>query len=210
VTDNAIQPRYNASNQIQKTAGRLSSNLPVVLFLGEESKMADKQKAVLNRLTKKLSALRATLSKDERILLDRIVLSTPDVSGHKMVGAASGATSAARKATRANEVALHKMTDAASGATSAARKATKVNEVALHKMTDAASGATSAARKATKVTEVALHGMTDAASGATTAARKATAANAAASAAANAAASGAVFAIDATTGGYRVNDGATI
>jgi hypothetical protein len=185
VTDNAIQPRYNASNQIQKTAGRLSSNLPVVLFLGEESKMADKQKAVLNRLTKKLSALRATLSKDERILLDRIVLSTPDVSGHKMVGAASGATSAARKATRANEV-------------------------ALHKMTDAASGATSAARKATKVTEVALHGMTDAASGATTAARKATAANAAASAAANAAASGAVFAIDATTGGYRVNDGATI
>jgi hypothetical protein len=141
--------------------------------------MADKQKAALNRLTKKLGALRATLSKDERVLLDRIVLSTPDVSGHKMVNAASGS----KKALKANEVAAHSMTTAASGATTAALKASKASEVALHSMT------------------------TGAATGATTAALKAAGA---VSAASNAAATGAVFAIDATTGGYRVNDGATI
>ncbi len=137
--------------------------------------MADKNKVALNRLTKKLSALRATLSKDERVLLDRIVLSTPDVVGHKMTNAASGA-----------------------------KKAAKVNEVAAHGMTTkAASGAVTGARKPTKVTEVALHGMTTGAASAAKGAKKALGAS-------NAAASGAVFSVDATTGGYRINDGAAI
>ncbi|MCC7164074.1 MAG: hypothetical protein IT331_16370 [Anaerolineae bacterium] len=83
--------------------------------------MADKQKAALNRLTKKLSALRATLSKDERILLDRIVLGN-EVAGHKMT------TDAARGARKR----------AVSSAASGGKGAKKVSEVAMHGMTTGA------------------------------------------------------------------------
>jgi|GEM_PF-4354633 hypothetical protein len=40
------------------------------------------RRAALVRVTKKLSALRSTLKKDERELLDRIVLGAAEVAGH--------------------------------------------------------------------------------------------------------------------------------
>lgn len=155
--------------------------------------MADKQKAALNRLSKKLSALRATLPKDERILLDRIVLGTNQVEGHKMTtDAAQGARNRA-----------------VSGAASGAKK---VSEVTAHGMvTGAASGAAAGAKAVKKVSEVTAHGMVmGAASGAKaskTAQGAASAAKAAVSGAANV---GALLEFDATAGGYRVSDGAAI
>jgi uncharacterized protein YjbI with pentapeptide repeats len=50
--------------------------------------MDDKQTRTLKRLTKKLSALRQTLSKSERELLDTLILGAPaEVSGHALHGA---------------------------------------------------------------------------------------------------------------------------
>src|SRR5438876_718663 len=80
--------------------------------------MADKQQTALKRLAKKLSALRATLSKDERVLLDRIVLNQ-EVTPHMISAANTGKALAANKAT---EFALHSMTTGAAntGAANAA------------------------------------------------------------------------------------------
>ena len=50
--------------------------------------MDDKQTRTLKRLVKKLSALRATLSKSERELLDTLILgASAEVEGHAMHGA---------------------------------------------------------------------------------------------------------------------------
>lgn len=53
--------------------------------------MDTKQQAALKRLTKKLSALRQTLRKDERELLDTIVLGQrAEVKGHRLYGTTVG------------------------------------------------------------------------------------------------------------------------
>lgn len=63
------------------------------------------------RLFKKLSALRATLSNEERDILDNLIV-VEEVSAHKMTAkAVSKATSKA--AAKATEVAAHKMTSKA-------------------------------------------------------------------------------------------------
>src|SRR5206468_1834786 len=104
--------------------------------------MADKQQTALKRLAKKLSALRATLSKDERVLLDRIVLNQ-EVTPHMISAANTGKALAANKAT---DVALHSMTTGAAN-TGKALAANKATEVALHSMTTGAAntGAANAA-----------------------------------------------------------------
>jgi hypothetical protein len=50
--------------------------------------MADKQTQALKRLTKKLSAMRKTLRKDERDILDQLVVGGPagEVQAHKIAG----------------------------------------------------------------------------------------------------------------------------
>ena len=65
------------------------------------------------RLFKKLSALRATLSNEERKILDDLI-GVEEVAAHKMNSKATGkATSKAN--TKATEVVAHKMTNKASG-----------------------------------------------------------------------------------------------
>jgi len=132
--------------------------------------MADKRTQALKRLVKKLSALRATLRKDERDLLDELVLGAPaEVAAHGMTSAvaskpvmsraaevaAHGMTSAVSKAAskRATEVAAHGMTSAVASKPVMSRAA----EVAAHGMTSAVSKAASK-----RATEVAAHGMTSA------------------------------------------------
>src|SRR5512137_1632015 len=54
--------------------------------------MDDKRTRTLKRLVKKLSALRHTLSKSERELLDTLILGAPaEVAGHAIPGAVPGA-----------------------------------------------------------------------------------------------------------------------
>src|SRR3972149_4734213 len=90
--------------------------------------MADKQTQALGRLTKKLSALRKTLGKDERIILDQLILGADaDVAGHAMASA-----KAPKPAARVAEVAGHAMTTAKTP-----RPAARVAEVAGHAMTSA-------------------------------------------------------------------------
>lgn len=156
--------------------------------------MADKQKAALNRLAKKLGALRATLSRDERVLLDRIVLGTDEVIGHKVTTAAATGPKAANKVT---EVAVHGM---AGAATTGPKASKKVTEVSAHGMT---TGATTGPKASKKVTEVTAHGMTTGA--ATTGPKASKAANTGAISAATT-----LLEFDATTGGYRVTDGSSI
>ena len=72
--------------------------------------MADKQTQALGRLTKKLSALRKTLAKDERFILDQLILGADaDVAGHRLTSAKS-----TKPAARIAEVAGHAMTSAKS------------------------------------------------------------------------------------------------
>ncbi len=73
--------------------------------------MADKQIQALKRLVKKLSALRATLRRDERQLLDQIILGlSAEAAGHAMTRAASKGAATPKPI----EVAAHAMTSAAS------------------------------------------------------------------------------------------------
>ena len=70
------------------------------------------QKRASTRLFKKLSALRATLSNEERAILDNLIV-VEEVSAHKMTTKAVGkaVSKVATKATsKAAEVAAHKMT----------------------------------------------------------------------------------------------------
>jgi len=100
------------------------------------------------RLFKKLSALRATLSNEERDILDNLIV-VEEVSAHKMTTKAVG-KAANKAAAKATEVAAHKMTTkAVSRATSKA--AAKATEVAAHKMTTKATSkaANKAAAKTT-------------------------------------------------------------
>ena len=75
--------------------------------------MKTTQKQASTRLFKKLSALRATLSNEERAILDDLIV-VDEVSAHKMTGKAVG--KAVGKATgKATEVSAHKMNDKAVG-----------------------------------------------------------------------------------------------
>jgi hypothetical protein len=96
--------------------------------------MADKKNQALGRLTKKLSALRATLRKDERDLLDELILgAAAEVAAHSMTTAAA---TKAMKTPKTVEVAAHSMTTAAA---TKAMKTPKTVEVAAHSMAGAAS-----------------------------------------------------------------------
>lgn len=154
--------------------------------------MTAKEKAALKRVAKKLSAMRATLNKNERIWLDRIVL------GGEVTAHAATAPGKALRATQAQaaQVAAHAMT--------APKKALRVTkdqaaQVAAHAMT-----ATNKAMRVTRAqaAEVAAHAAT-----APQKALRVTRAQAAQLAAANAAN---VLEFDATTGGYRLNETAAI
>jgi hypothetical protein len=114
--------------------------------------MIDKQTQALKRLTKKLSALRATLRKDERDLLDQLILgASADVAGHALTSAIS--TEAVTS--RPTEVAAHAMTSAKSS-----KPASRRAEVAGHTLTSAISTEAVTSRP----TEVAAHAMTSATS----------------------------------------------
>lgn len=84
--------------------------------------MADKQTQALKRLTKKLNALRKTLRKDERDILDQLVLGEAgaEVAAHKF---------STKAATKASEVAAHKF-----GTKASSKASNAVVEVAAHKM----------------------------------------------------------------------------
>jgi len=94
--------------------------------------MIDKQTQALKRLTKKLSALRTTLRKDERDLLDQLILgASADVAGHAL----TSAISTEAMTSRPTEVAAHAMTSAKSTEAVTSRP----TEVAAHAMTSATS-----------------------------------------------------------------------
>jgi len=88
------------------------------------------------RLFKKLSALRATLSNEERDILDNLIV-VEEVSAHRLTTKAMSKV-AAKTAARATQVAAHKMNTKAMSkvATKAQSKAT---EVAAHRMASKAS-----------------------------------------------------------------------
>ncbi len=74
--------------------------------------MNTSQKQASIRLFKKLSALRATLSNEERAILDNLIVAE-EVTAHRMTGKAvsKAVSKTATKATsKAAEVAAHKMT----------------------------------------------------------------------------------------------------
>ncbi|MCL5999149.1 MAG: hypothetical protein M1546_24260 [Chloroflexi bacterium] len=99
--------------------------------------MADKQVQLFKRVLKKLTALRKTLPKSERDILDAIVLrNSAEVAAHGMVTDAAANTAVFGR-TAAPEVAAHGMvTDAA--ANTAVFGRTAAPEVAAHGMvTDA-------------------------------------------------------------------------
>ena len=114
--------------------------------------MEAKQAQVLKRVTKKLSALRVTLRKDERDILDQLILGAKaEVGGHRLASAkASRAASSRVAAAKAAEVDAHAMSNAMSARASSAKAA----EVGAHAMSNAistrvaAKQATAALRKA--------------------------------------------------------------
>ena len=97
--------------------------------------MSDKQTQALARLLKKMSALRVTLRKDERDLLDEIVLGAKaEVAGHKLSGAMSGRVAKAKRA----EVAGHKLSAKVLKAKRADEAVTpRPTEVIAHRMAGA-------------------------------------------------------------------------
>jgi hypothetical protein len=131
----------------------------------EDTTMASKQTQALARLVKKLSALRATLRKDERDLLDQLILG--EVAGHGMASAKASRASAAKAA----EVAGHGMSAAKASAAKASQpmgaKAARVAEVEAHGMSAAKASAAKASQpasalagaKAAGAAEVEAHGM---------------------------------------------------
>ena len=98
--------------------------------------MKTNQKQVAKRLIKKLSALRATLSNDERALLDTMI-GAEEVRAHKMtVGRIATKVAPKVASKKVAEVAAHKMTVGRIATKVAPKVASKkVAEVAAHKMT---------------------------------------------------------------------------
>ena len=91
--------------------------------------MTKKEQAALNRVAKKLSALRVTLRKDERDWLDRVILGQSEVAAH--------AATAPSKAMKVSKVAAAEVAAHAATAPSKAMKVSKVAaaEVAAHAAT---------------------------------------------------------------------------
>lgn len=181
--------------------------------------MADKQQASLKRLAKKLSALRATLSKDERVLLDRIVLGVQQEVSPHMISA--GAEQSRKRATTtgkatptrnryttggaAKEVAGHALVPAGSVMGKQKAAVSSANEVAVHSMTMTGSATLGKQKAATSsANEVSIHGMVPAKAATSSA-------NSAAVPGANlAAANAALLQFDPTTGGYQIANAATL
>ncbi|MGZ9223961.1 MAG: hypothetical protein ACXW4M_00245 [Anaerolineales bacterium] len=69
--------------------------------------MKTTEKQASKRLFKKLSALRATLSNEERAILDNLIV-VEEVTAHKMLNKTAAKT-VAKTASKAAEVAAHKM-----------------------------------------------------------------------------------------------------
>jgi hypothetical protein len=115
--------------------------------------MSENQTQSLNRLLKKLSAVRATLKKDERMLLDDMVMNArievqqhglqAGASARPITGASAGASAAA------TQVAQHGLESKP-----AEKPAERPQEVALHGLESKP-----AEKPAERPQEVALHGM---------------------------------------------------
>ena len=107
------------------------------------------------RLFKKLSALRATLSNEERKILDELIVS--EVAAHKLTSKSIG-KAVSKSANKASEVAAHKLTSKSIGK-AAGKSVNKASEVAAHKLTSKSIGK-AAGKSANKASEVAAHKMT--------------------------------------------------
>jgi hypothetical protein len=123
--------------------------------------MKNLENQAARRLFKKLSALRATLSNEERAILDNIV-GVDEVSAHKFTTKAMGKV-AAKTAGKADEVAAHKLTTKSIGKV-ATKTAGKANEVIAHKINTKATGKI-ATKTAGKANEVVAHKISERAAG---------------------------------------------
>ena len=117
--------------------------------------MKTTRKQASTRLFKKLSALRATLSNEERDILDNLIVNE-EVVAHKMNLKASD-KAASKVNSKAAEVAAHKMNIKIADK-AASKAASKATEVAAHKMNLKASDK-AASKAASKASEVAAHKM---------------------------------------------------
>jgi hypothetical protein len=134
--------------------------------------MAAKQVLAMKSLARKLSALRVTLRKDERVLLDQMVLGAfSEVQGHAMHGAASGAATGAAVGA-ASSAATGAAVGAASGVLHDAKNKKRGTEVEGHMMDwrPAMHEAASAGAVRDQSAEVSGHAMQGAAVGAATSA----------------------------------------
>ena len=119
----------------------------------------DDQAQTLNRLIKKLSAVRVTLNNDERAILDKMVTgATIEVKTHAMADKAQLASQDASSAAKA-EVVSHAMADKIQPASQDAASMAKA-EVVSHAMADKIQPASQDASSAAKA-EVAAHAMAD-------------------------------------------------
>ncbi len=112
--------------------------------------MTDKERTAFKRLVKKLSAMRATLSKDERNLLDKLILGE-EVAAHQMT---TGSVKAIKAVKGEADVAAHQMT---TGSVKAIKAVKGGAEVAAHQMT---TGSVKAIKAVKGAAEVAAHQMT--------------------------------------------------
>jgi len=132
-----------------------------------------KQDQAINRLLKKLSALRATLKGDELVLLDKIIITATaeEVSAHAMnVKATSTAANTVHSTaanTAADEVAAHAMnvkaTSTAANTVHSTAANTAADEVAAHAMnvkaTSTAANTVHSTAANTAADEVAAHAL---------------------------------------------------
>jgi hypothetical protein len=91
-------------------------------------------KQASTRLFKKLSALRATLSNEEREVLDSIVV-TDEVSAHRLYLTKTPVKTTAKTAAKTSEVSAHKLYLTKTPIKTTAKAAAKTSEVDAHKMT---------------------------------------------------------------------------
>jgi hypothetical protein len=126
-------------------------------------KMSANQEQSMNRLLKKLSALRATLRKDERDLLDAFVLSASgsadEVAAHSLAAAKVTAAKATSKAAEADEARAHSLAAAKVTAAKATSKASGADEARAHSLAAAKVTAAKATSKASEADEVAAQSM---------------------------------------------------
>ena len=117
--------------------------------------MKQSRKQVSTRLFKKLSALRATLSNEEREILDGLIV-VEEVSAHKLSFKKATTRTTARTA-RAAQVNAHRLSLAKVGAKATAKQTAKVQEVNAHRLSLAKVGAKATAKQTAKQAEVNAH-----------------------------------------------------